>query len=128
LPERGRGLVIIDESHHFRHPRTARYHHVARGRWSMKPSPAAQELSARLQEHIVAAVRRRDSSGLRRLDQILRFLSEGHTAGEEMLIAHAARAPAAELMATVGRLPAPRPIVDNLEVQLVGLVLFAPSP
>ena len=29
LPDVGRGLVIIDESHHFRNPRTRRYLHVA---------------------------------------------------------------------------------------------------
>jgi superfamily II DNA or RNA helicase len=29
LPDQARGLVIIDESHHFRNPRTRRYRHVA---------------------------------------------------------------------------------------------------
>jgi superfamily II DNA or RNA helicase len=29
LPEEARGLVIIDESHHFRNPRTKRYRHLA---------------------------------------------------------------------------------------------------
>lgn len=29
LPRTGRGLVIVDESHHFRNPRTRRYRHVA---------------------------------------------------------------------------------------------------
>jgi hypothetical protein len=102
---------------------------IAAGRrWIMPdPGPAARELAARLQLQVLAAARRRDAAGLRRLDQALRFLAGGHTAGEEAIIHRTAALPDAALAAAFDRLPIQRRASEVPEVRLTGLVLFEPE-
>ena len=96
--------------------------------WIMPdPGPAARDLAARLQVQVLAAARRRDAAALRRLDQALRFLAGGHTAGEEALIHRTATLPDAALANAFDRLPIHPRASATPEVRLTGIVLFEPE-
>jgi superfamily II DNA or RNA helicase len=99
---------------------------VAAGRrWSSgDPDPAARRLTSRLRQVVRSAVRRRDAAGLERLERALSFVSGGHTAGEAALVRRLATSSHRELLTAVGRLPAPSPRPEAVEVRLSGVVLF----
>lgn len=99
-------------------------------RWvSSDPAPSARRVTARLNDLIQDAARRRQADRLLRLDQSLAFVAGGHTAGEAMLIERLAEAPATELEAALMRLRTTRIEWDGLEVRVTGLIfLVPPSP
>ena len=102
---------------------------LVRGRRWVSPDPVSsgRRVAARLNEFIRDAARRRQPARLLRLEQALRFVAGGHTAGEEMLIERLAVAPDSELEAgLIGRHTA-QPEGDGIEARLTGLIVFGPD-
>lgn len=100
---------------------------AAGGRWSiLAMSPATRQLAHRLQTYVRSAARRRDAATLQRLEQALRFLAGGHTAGEALRIDALATRPDADVTMAIMRLPLRPSGLPDLELRLTGIVIFAP--
>jgi hypothetical protein len=99
---------------------------LIRGRRWISPDPASsgRRVAARLQEFIGDAARRRQPARLLRLEQALRFVAGGHTAGEEMLIDRLADASELEIAAGLGGSQPTQIEGDGVEGRLTGLILF----
>ena len=99
---------------------------LRRGRWSAtSPVPGLRAVIHRLRAQAVGAARRRDRAALDRLDDSLRFLSGGHTAGERALIAGLVELPEEALAGTV--FPPADPAPQRIEAEISGIVLFRPG-
>jgi hypothetical protein len=99
---------------------------MRRGRWAAtQPTYGLRPLIYRLRSEAVRAARDRDGPSLRRLDDALRFLAGGHTAGEEALIARLSRSESGMIAAAdypLADLP-----VDQAEISLTGMIIFRPE-
>jgi hypothetical protein len=73
------------------------------------------------------AVRRHDRAALAQLERAIGFATRGHTAGEAALLERLAKASGGELKALIRTLPPEAARPDQLEVTLIGLVLFGPA-
>jgi hypothetical protein len=94
-------------------------------RWiSADPEPVARNLASRLQSLIHQAARLHDPATLIQLEQALRSVVGGHTAGEEMLLKRWGSLPDRELMGALRRLPPERALPPGVEVRLTGLIVF----
>lgn len=102
---------------------------LIRGRRWVSPDPAssARRVAGRLNEFIGDAARRRQPARLLRLEQALRFVAGGHTAGEEMLIERLADAADTELESGLIGRPTVQPEGDGIEARLTGLIVFGPD-
>jgi hypothetical protein len=102
---------------------------LARGwRWiTPSPSPAGRRVLARLQALIAEASRRHQPDRLARLERVLAFVSEGHTAGEEMLVDSLAEKSEAELVGVPRHILRQGPVWAEVEARLNGLLLFRPA-
>jgi hypothetical protein len=99
---------------------------AAARRWMVaEPDPAARRLVQRLGELVGSAARRRDAEVLPRLERALGFAAGGHTAGEALLVARLACADARALAEGIKRTPAASVRWDAIDVELIGLVVFA---
>jgi hypothetical protein len=81
-------------------------------------------VAERLGRAVAEAARRRDRRELERLERAVRFVAGGHTAGESLLMDRMADAPERDLLAWVGRMPAPAPRGDPIEARLTGIIVF----
>jgi hypothetical protein len=94
-------------------------------RWaSAEPTCSARRVAERLGRAVAEAARRRDRRELERLERAVRFVAGGHTAGESLLMDRMADAPERDLLAWVGRMPAPAPRGDPIEARLTGIIVF----
>ncbi len=99
---------------------------MLRGRWAAtQPTYGLRPLIYRLRHEAVRAARDRDGPSLRRLDDALRFLAGGHTAGEEALIARLSQSESG-MIATADYPPADLP-THQTEISLTGLIMFRPE-
>ena len=88
-----------------------------------EPVPAARLLARRLGIAGRDAARRRSVREIDGIDRALRFLSRGHTAGEQRLIAELAALDDAALRLRIARLPPARQ-TGPLSIRLDGIILF----
>jgi len=88
-----------------------------------EPAPGARLLARRLGIAGRDAARRRSARDIDVIDRALRFLSRGHTAGEQRLILELASLPDAELRVRIARLPPVRQ-AGPLSIRLDGIILF----
>jgi hypothetical protein len=58
---------------------------------------------------------------------VLAFLSEGHTAGEEMLIRSMANRSESQLIAAINRVLRSGTNLEDVEARLTGLIVFGPA-
>lgn len=94
-------------------------------RWaSAEPTGSTRRVAERLGRAVAEAARRRDRRELERLERGMGFVAGGHTAGEAMLMDRMADASERDLLAWVGRMPAPAPRGDPIEARLTGIILF----
>ena len=99
---------------------------LRRGRWAAtQPTHGLRPLIYRLRNEAVRAARDRDGPSLRRLDDALRFLAGGHTAGEDALIERLSRSESS-MIATADYPPADVP-PHQTEIGLTGLIIFRPE-
>jgi len=99
---------------------------MRRGRWAAtQPTQGLRPLIYRLRHEAVRAARDRDGASLRRLDDALRFLAGGHTAGEEAMIVRLSQSEAG-VVATADYPPADPPVYP-MEMRLTGLIIFQPE-
>ena len=99
---------------------------LRRGRWAAtQPTHGLRPLIYRLRNEAVRAARDRGGRSLRRLDDALRFLAGGHTAGEEALIARLSRSESG-MMVAADYPPADLP-VHQTEISLTGMIIFRPE-
>jgi len=99
---------------------------LQRGRWAAtQPTYGLRPLIYRLRHEAVRAARDRDGTSLRRLDDALRFLAGGHTAGEEVLISRLAQS--ASSMITAAHYPPADPPEHPKDMRLTGLIIFRPE-
>jgi len=99
---------------------------MRRGRWAAtQPTHGLRPLIYRLRHEAVRAARDRDGASLRRLDDALRFLAGGHTAGEEAMIARLSQSEPG-VIATAGFPPADPP-PHPTEMRVTGLIIFQPE-
>ena len=102
---------------------------MARGwRWiAPTPTPAARLLSIRLQRAIADASRRHQPTRLACLERVLAFLSDGHTAGEDMLMEIMADRPESQLFDLIQKVLRTAHQWAELEARLTGLIVFGPA-
>jgi hypothetical protein len=102
---------------------------ITRGwRWmTPEPTPAAREVLARIQDLVRDAARRRQPRRLAQLERVLAFLSEGHIAGEEMLIRSMADRSEAQLISAIDRVLRRGTDLEDVEPRLTGLIVFGPA-
>lgn len=94
-------------------------------RWlAAEPSASARRIVERLGHDVAEAARRRDGRELARLERAMRFIANGHTAGEDILLDRMAEASAADLLAWLDRVPVADRRHDPIEVRLSGIVVF----
>jgi superfamily II DNA or RNA helicase len=106
-------------------PIRARLTLAAGRRWaSAEPTCSARRVAERLGRAVADVARRRDRRELERLERAMRFVAGGHTAGEAMLMDRMADAAERDLLAWVGRMPAPAPRGDPIEARLTGIIVF----
>jgi len=99
---------------------------MRRGRWTAtQPTHGLRPLIYRLRHEAVRAARDRDGASLRHLDDALRFLAGGHTAGEEAMIARLSRSESG-VIRTADYPPADPPVYP-MEMRLTGLIIFHPE-
>ena len=91
------------------------------------PTPAARQLSIRLQRSIADASRRHQPTRLACLERVLAFLSDGHTAGEEMLIELMSDRPESQIFDTVEKVLRTGNQWADVEARLTGLLVFGPA-
>jgi hypothetical protein len=97
-------------------------------RWlSPDPKPAARQVAARLRQLIGQAARLRHHDSLRELEQMLGFVSGGHTAGEEMLLERLVEGPTLELTSRLSRVAAAQARWHGVEARITGLIVFSPD-
>jgi hypothetical protein len=97
-------------------------------RWmTSEPTPAARELLARVQDLVRDASRRHQPRRLAQLERVLAFLSEGHTAGEEMLIRSMANRSESQLITAIDRVLRSGTDLEDVEARLTGLIVFGPA-
>jgi hypothetical protein len=97
-------------------------------RWmTPEPTPAARELLARVQALVGEASRRHQPRRLAHLERVLAFLSEGHTAGEEILIRSMADRPESQLITAADRVLRSGTELENVEARITGLIIFGPA-
>ena len=93
-------------------------------RWTAAAlAPAARALLSRLRNEARAAARSRDLKALGILERGIAFVTRGHTAGEEMLIAELIQVDRAGLMAELARLRADED-AEPPTLRVTGMVLF----
>lgn len=98
---------------------------MRRGRWAAtQPTQGLRPLIYRLRHEAVRAARDRDGANLRRLDDALRFLAGGHTAGEEAMIVRLSRSESGVIR--TADYPLADPPVYPMEMRLTGLIIFQP--
>jgi len=108
-------------------PIRERIRQVGRSRWLDRPrSPNACAVIARLQALGRGAARRRDTATLGHLQNALRFVGGGHTAGEQLFITRLAAMADREFEQAVVRMPSAAPAIDAFQCRLTGLVVFSP--
>jgi len=91
------------------------------------PSAAGRRVLARLQSLIAEASRRHQAQRLAGLERVLAFVSEGHTAGEEMLLDSMLQLREAQLLEVPRRILRGGPSWAKVEARLHGLLLFGPA-
>jgi helicase-like protein/SNF2 domain-containing protein len=97
-------------------------------RWmTPEPTPAARELLARVQDLVRDASRRHQPRRLTQLERVLAFLSEGHTAGEELLIRSMTDRSESQLITTIDRVLRSGTDLEDVEARLTGLIIFGPA-
>src|SRR5262249_20359969 len=108
-------------------PIRERIRQVGRSRWLDRPrSPNACAVIARLQALGRVAARRRDTAMLGDLQNALRFVGGGHTAGEQVFITRLAAMPDRDFERAIVRMPSAAPAIDAFQCRLTGLVVFSP--
>jgi hypothetical protein len=108
-------------------PIRERIRQVGRSRWvDRQRSPNTRAVIARLQALGRVAARRRDTAMLANLQNALRFVGGGHTAGEQLFVTRLAALPDRDFEQAVVRLPSAAPVIDALECRLTGLIVFSP--
>ncbi len=110
------------------HPIRQRLTMTRGGRWmTPEPTPAARELLTRVQDLVRDASRRHQPRRLAQLERVLAFLSEGHTAGEEMLIRSMADRSESQLITAIDRVLRSGTDLEDVEARLTGLIVFGPA-
>lgn len=113
---------------HLAHPIRQRLTMTRGWRWmTSEPTPAARELLVRVQDLVRDASRRHQPHRLAQLERVLAFLSEGHTAGEEMLIRSIAGQSESQLISAIARVLRRGTSWERLEARLTGLIVFGPA-
>lgn len=97
-------------------------------RWmTPEPTPPARVLLVRVQDLVRDASRRHQPRRLAQLERVLAFLSEGHTAGEEMLIRLMTSQSESQLITAVDPVLRSGTDLEDVEARLTGLIVFGPA-
>jgi hypothetical protein len=102
---------------------------LVRGRRWLLPQAEADVAGAlaQLQTLVAKAARRHDHRALAELERAIGFVAGGHTAGEAVLVSRLVRASGSEVADLLKSLPSGSSPVEQVEVKLVGLILFSPA-